>query len=136
MKYSLLEDVVQAYLVDEKGRVQYYTDEEGNKIPLYSDEKITKYSQPKEFDANINNKLDDALIAEFGVDNSARYSQIVVSKGTLPFKEGTLIWKTSQPKFKYATGTFPLKESADFIVMGVATEGIHYDLFLLQRNIK
>jgi signal transduction histidine kinase len=80
MKYSQHGQKVTIYEKDDDGNIKYYVDGDGNKIPLIADEKVG-FSEPKEFYANISNKLSEVLVKEFGVDDSSTYVQIVTDKG-------------------------------------------------------
>ena len=145
MKYSLQGQKITIYKKDEYGNIQYegYTDSDGNfipyldvngdKIPIISKE-VVGYSEPKIFKANISNKLSEVLIREFGVDDSSSYCQIVTDKGYLPLDVGDLVWKKSNVETD-KDGLVD-KNSADYIVKGVADEGLTVDLFLLQKNVK
>lgn len=145
MKYSLQGQKITIYKKDEDGNIQYegYTDSDGNfipyldvngdKIPIISKE-VVGYSEPKIFKANISNKLSEVLIREFGVDDSSSYCQIVIDKGYLPLDVGDLVWKKSNVEID-KDGLVD-KNSADYIVKGVADEGLTVDLFLLQKNVK
>ena len=145
MKYSLQGQKITIYKKDEHGNIQYegYTDSDGNfipyldvngdKIPIILKE-VVGYSEPKIFKANISNKLSEVLIREFGVDDSSSYCQIVTDKGYLPLDVGDLVWKKSNVETD-KDGLVD-KNSADYIVKGVADEGLTVDLFLLQKNVK
>lgn len=145
MKYSLQGQKITIYKKDEDGNIQYegYTDSDGNfipyldvngdKIPIILKE-VVGYSEPKIFKANISNKLSEVLIREFGVDDSSSYCQIVTDKGYLPLDVGDLVWKKSNVETD-KDGLVD-KNSADYIVKGVADEGLTVDLFLLQKNVK
>ena len=145
MKYSLQGQKITIYKKDEDGNIQYegYTDSDGNfipyldvngdKIPIILKE-VVGYSEPKIFKANISNKLSEVLIREFGVDDSSSYCQIVTDKGYLPVDVGDLVWKKSNVEID-KDGLVD-KNSADYIVKGVADEGLTVDLFLLQKIVR
>ena len=133
MWYSQHGQRITVYEKDDDGNIKYYEDADGNRIPLISDEKIG-YSEPKEFYANISNKLSEVLVEEFGIDDSSTYVQIVTDKGYLPLKAGDLVWKKSEVEFD--AGNFPEPTSADYTVKGVADEGLTVDLYLLQKTVK
>ena len=145
MKYSLQGQKITIYKKDEHGNIQYegYTDSDGNfipyldvngdKIPIILKE-VVGYSEPKIFKANISNKLSEVLIREFGVDDSSSYCQIVTDKGYLPLDVGDLVWKKSNVETD-KDGLVD-KNSADYIVKGVAYEGLTVDLFLLQKIVR
>ena len=136
MKYSLQGEKVPIYETDEDGNIIYYEDADGNRIPLETGEYETGYSKPVSFFANINNKLNEVVWQDYGVDNSTEYAQLIVSKGELSLKVGTVIWKKSEVGYKDEAKTIVDETTADYIVKGVADEGMSEDLFLLQRNVK
>lgn len=133
MWYSQHGQRITVYEKDDDGNIKYYEDADGNRIPLISDEKIG-YSEPKEFYANISNKLSEVLVKEFGIDDSSTYVQIVTDKGYLPLKAGDLVWKKSEVGFD--EDNLPEPTSADYTVKGVADEGLTVDLYLLQKAVK
>ena len=136
MRYSLQGEKVPIYETDEDGNIIYYEDADGNKIPLETGEYETGYSQPVSFFANINNKLNEVVWQDYGIDNSTNYAQIVASKGELPLKVGSVIWKRSEVGYKDDGKTIVDGTTADYTVKGIADEGMSEDLFLLQRNVK
>lgn len=133
MKYSQHGQKVTIYEKDYDGNIKYYVDGDGNKIPLIADEKVG-FSEPKEFYANISNKLSEVLVKEFGVDDSSTYVQIVTDKGYLPLKSGDVVWKKSE--VGYDDSGLVDSTTADYEVKGVADEGLTVDLFLLQKIVK
>lgn len=133
MWYSQHGQRITVYEKDDEGNIKYYEDADGNRIPLIADEKIG-YSEPKEFCANISNKLSEVLVKEFGIDDSSTYVQIVTDKGYLPLKAGDLVWKKSDVVFD--ADNLPEPTSADYTVKGVADEGLTVDLYLLQKTVK
>lgn len=133
MKYSQHGQKVTIYEKDDDGNIKYYVDGDGNKIPLIADEKVG-FSEPKEFYANISNKLSEVLVKEFGVDDSSTYVQIVTDKGYLPLKAGDVVWKKSEVGYDYS-GLVD-STTADYEVKGVADEGLTIDLFLLKKIVK
>ena len=88
------------------------------------------------FYSSISNKLSEVLIKEFGIDNSTNFVQIVADKGKLPLKVGALIWKKSEVRYRDKDKTLIDDTSCDYIVKGIADEGLTVDLFLLQKNVK
>ena len=136
MKYSLQDGQVPIYETDEDGNIIYYTDSEGNQIPMETGEYTTGYSQPVSFFANISNKLNEVVWKDYGVDNSTNFAQLIVSKGELPLKAGSVIWKKSEVGYKDDDKTIVDETTADYTVKGIADEGMSEDLFLLQRNVK
>ena len=136
MKYALQNAEIPIYQKDEDGNILYYEDSEGNRIPLETGETEIGFSEPVSFLSNINNKLNEVVWAEYGVDNSTNYAQIVAAKGVLPLKAGSVIWKKSEVGYKDEEQTIIDDTTADYVVKGVADEGLSVDLFLLQRNLK
>lgn len=133
MRYSQHGQKVTIYEKDDDGNIKYYVDGDGNKIPLIADEKVG-FSEPKEFYANISNKLSEVLVKEFGVDDSSTYVQIVTDKGYLTLKAGDVVWKKSE--IVYDEDGLVDSTTADYEVKGVADEGLTVDLFLLQKIVK
>ena len=136
MRYSLQGEKVPIYETDEDGNIIYYEDADGNRIPLETGEYETGYSKPVSFFANINNKLNEVVWQDYGIDNSTNYAQIVASKDELPLKVGSVIWKKSEVCYKDDDRTIVDETTADYTVKGIADEGMSEDLFLLQRNVK
>lgn len=135
MKYSLQDGRVPIYERDENGDI-VYIEVDGEKIPVETGEYETGYSAPVDFMGNINNKLAEVLIKNFGIDDTTNYAQIVVEKDALPIKNGSVIWKKSEVKYKDESKTIVDEKSADYLVKGVADEGQSEDLYLLQRIVK
>lgn len=135
MKYSLQTGKIPKYETDSKGNV-VTTMVDGVEQPKKTGEYVTWYSDPVIFYANISNKLSESLIKDFGVDDSTNFSQIVTGKGELPLDVGSLIWKRSEVRYLDPDKTQPDPKSCDYIVKGIADEGIEVDLFLLQKNVK
>lgn len=133
MLYSQYGEKVIVYEKDDSGNAKYYVDSEGNRIPLIADER-TGFSTPQEFNANISNKLNEVLVKEFGIDDSSSYVQIVTNKNYLPLKAGDIVWKQSD--VEYDSDGLVDNLSADYVVKGVANEGLTVDLFLLQKVVK
>lgn len=136
MKYSLQDGQIPIYETDEDGNIIYYTDSDGNQIPIETGEYTTGYSQPVSFFANINNKLNEVVWQDYGIDDSTNYAQIIASKGKFPLKAGSVIWKKSEVCYKDDDKTIIDETTADYTVKGIADEGMSEDLFLLQRNVK
>lgn len=136
MKYALQNAEIPIYQTDEDGNILYYEDSEGNKIPLETGETEIGFSEPVSFLANINNKLDEVAWREYGIDNSTNYAQIVASKNVLPLKAGSIIWKKSEVGYKDEAQMIVDSTTCDYVVKGIADEGLLVDLFLLQKNLK
>ena len=123
---------------------QYKLDDKGNPIVIYVDSEGVEhyeetgqteiaYSIPIEFKANISSKLNRMHLEAFGVSQSSIYSEIVVNKGYLPveFSVGTVVWRTNKIGYK---GVDVDISTADYTVMGIMTESLYEDWYLLQRN--
>lgn len=134
--YSLQSGNIPVYETDENGDIIYYEDADGNRIPLETGVTTIGYTQPVKFFACINNKLNEVVWQDYGIDDSTNYSQIIVSKGTLPLKSGSVIWKKSEIGYKDDAHTIPDESTSDYTVKGVSDEGLSVDLFLLKRNVK
>lgn len=132
MFYSKQIGQVPVYDTDEEGNLKYIT-VDGNNVPIETGEYTMGYDVPVPFYSSISNKLSESLIKEFGVDNSTNFVQIVDDKRKLPLSVGDLVWKKSAVQYKAAMVD---KTSCDYIVKGVADEGLTVDLFLLQKNVK
>ena len=107
-------DIVYEGYKDSDGNFVPYLDSEGNKIP--KGEEVEGFSEPTTFQANISNKLSEALVKEFGIDDSTSYCQLVTDKGYLPLKAGDVVWKRSEVK-RTDDGLVD-SETADYIVKG------------------
>ncbi len=127
-------EIIYEHYEDSDGNIIYYLGENGNKIPSETGEYEIGFSEPVSFFANISNKLNEVVWAEYGIDNSTNYAQIVADKDTLPLNAGSVIWKKSEVGRK-GNGSVD-DTTADYVVKGVADEGQNFDLFLLQRNLK
>ena len=81
-KYELDSDGNIAYegYMDDDGVFIPYLDDEGNKIPKLTGDTIDTYSDPVIFYSSINNKLNEVLAKEFGIDDSTNYAQLVTDK--------------------------------------------------------
>ena len=138
-EYKMDEDgnIVYSGYMDSDGEFIYYLDENtGEKIPEYTGNQIEIYSEPVIFYSSISNKLSEATSKAFGIDDSTNYAQLVTDKNAFPLVEGALIWKRSEVGYKDNNKTIIDSTSADYIVKGVADEGLTVDLYLLRKNVK
>lgn len=122
------------YEKDEYGNIKYTEiNEDGSviQIPIPTGEKELIYGDAIPFKANINGKLNDAIVRAFGVDNSDNHAQITASKDRFPFVVGTRIWLNSEVLYKDESKTIIDQDSADYEVRGVLREGLNEDLFYL-----
>ena len=144
MRYALQVESVTIPVTDEYGNPVYegYTDSSGNFIPYIDSQgnpipktqEVSGFAEPVTFYANISNKLSEVLVKQFGIDDSTSYVQICTDKGYLPIKAGDVIWKKTEVTLK--DNGLPDEDSADYVVKGVADEGLTADLFLLQKVVK
>ena len=135
MYYALPNGKQPVYEYDSDGYLKYITVND-EQVPIVTGDYEDAFTDPVKFKANISNVLSESLLKEFGVDNSTNFCQIVAAKDELPFTVGTIIWKKSDIEYKDADNEDLDATSADYIVKGVADEGLTFDLFLLQRNVK
>lgn len=135
MYYALKDGRIPVYQLNKDGSIKYII-VDGKEIPVETGEYTTGYKKPVVFYSSISNKLSEALIKEFGVDNSTNFVQIVEDKSKLQLKVGSLVWKKSEIRYKDKDKTIIDDTSCDYIVKGVADEGLTVDLFLLQKNTK
>lgn len=144
MKYALQLGEAAEFETDENGNIVYYEDNEGNKYPLATGNFEVMYSDTTDFAANIAMSGGEAEAVEYGL-SVEQYSAIMVAeRGVLPITEGTLIWHTSKPQYKYGgneisvdindqaiRGRFTEKTSADFTVMRVS-ESLNFTKYILE----
>ena len=113
-----------------------YYDDDGNAYELDTGETELVYGEPIEFSANISNKLNEVKWAEYGIDESTNYAQIVVSKGSVPLKVGSIIWKKSEIVYENLEKKIVDENTSDYVVKGVADEGLTEDWYLLKKRVK
>ena len=113
-----------------------YIDDDGNEYQLDTGETKLVYGEPVEFFANISNKLNEVKWAEYGIDESTNYAQIVVSKGSVPLKVGSIIWKKSEIRYENTEENIVDENTSDYVVKGVADEGLTEDWYLLKKVVK
>lgn len=135
MIYALKDGRTPVYQLNKDGSIKYII-VDGEEVPVETGEYTTGYKKPVVFYSSISNKLSEALIKEFGIDNSTNFVQIVEDKGKLPLDVGSLVWKKSEVRYKDKDKTIIDETSCDYIVKGVADEGLTADLFLLQKNVR
>lgn len=133
MFYSLYKSAEPIYEKDEDGNIKYM-EIDGVQVPIEVGTREAHYDTPVEFKANIHSELNEMHLKSYGVDQSSIYSEIIVEKGKLPLKIGTIIWKESEIIYEDEEQTTPKQSSADYTVKGVMTEALHEDYYLLQRN--
>lgn len=132
MYYALVVGLMPMYERDDNGNIKYI-EVNGKQVPVKTGDYETKYSTPVEFKANISSTLASAAFKPFGIDNSANMATICCNKDEIPLEIGTIVWRKSAVKYIDIDQTIPDSKSADFVVKGIATEGLTNDLYLLQR---
>ena len=133
MYYPLYKSEETVYETDEYGNIKYM-EIDGVQVPIEVGTREAHYDTPVEFKANIHSELNEMHLKSYGVDQSSIYSEIIVEKGKLPLKIGTIIWRESEIIYEDEEQTTPKQSSADYTVKGVMTEALHEDYYLLQRN--
>jgi len=130
MYYSQKTGSRAVYARDDDGNIIYETID-GKRTPVETGETEVSYAGAVEFYANINGKLNDAIVRAFGVDNSDNHAQITANKDEFPFVIGTRIWLKSEVKYLDVDKTMIDEDSADYEVRGVLHEGLNEDMFYL-----
>lgn len=133
MSYSLYGATIPVYQRDDDGNI-IYDNIFGVQVPIETGTYEITYGKPIPFKANIHSELNEMHLKSYGVDQSSIYSEIVVKKGELPLKIGTIIWRESEIVYEDNEKTIPKQSSADYTVVGIMTEGLSEDCYLLQRN--
>lgn len=159
MYYSLYSGTVPVYERDENGFI-IYIDVDGESVPVEAGTQEARYEMPVAFTANISSELNEMHIKAWGVDQSSIYSEIVCQKNYLPLEVGAIIWRTSPITYDSVDDQFlsdgngsyigisggdtylvtnsgeliPHQASADYTVVGIRTEGLTEDWYLLQKN--
>lgn len=131
MKYMIPGKMEPVYETDDDGNIKYII-VDGKQEPVATGEYKRTDGSIVDFSANINSTLTESFIRAFGVDDSSDKATIVCSKGFLPLKVGTRIWKESEVAYK--DGQID-EDSADYEVIGKNTETLNEDSFLLKRVI-
>lgn len=135
MYYSLYGGTHPVYEKDENGDIIYIT-VDGIESPVEAGTQEASYTTPVPFTANIDSELNEMHMKAWGIDQTGIYSEIVCQKNYLPLTVGAIIWRTSEITYDTAdTGErVPHQASADYTVVGVRTEGLTEDWYLLQKN--
>ena len=159
MYYSLYVGTADVYETDENG-FTLYVEVDGEQVPVEAGTQEARYSMPVAFAANIDSELNEMHLKAWGVDQSSIYAEIVCQKNYLPLEIGAIIWRTSPISYDVigddiiatdsgayisvsgedvfiVTGEgqrIPHQASADYTVMGIRTEGLTEDWYLLQKN--
>lgn len=137
MYYSLYSGTRPVYERDEHGDI-IYVEVDGVSEPVEAGTQEASYAMPVPFFANIDSELNEMHMKAWGVDQSSIYAEIVCQKGYLPLEIGAIIWRESpvvyDPDPEDPEGVIPHQASADYTVVGVRTEGLTEDWYLLQKN--
>ena len=115
---------------------EYYEDEDGNKYPvgiIPNGKTEVVYGEPQNFFASISQSGGEAEAVEYGLSTESFEAVLILEKGSVPLKEGALIWYTSEPTFEHIevdmevdgksitlNGDYPQKTSSDFQVVKVS----------------
>ena len=134
MYYSLYSTTSEIYEQEGTSVKTIIDQETGESIPVSTGTLKPVYAPPVEFEANITSNLNKLHIEAYGVDQSAIYSEIMVQKGLVPLKIGSIIWRENPIVWEDEENRIPYQPSSDYTVMGLLTEYQHYDFYLLQRN--
>jgi len=134
MYYSLYSTTSEIYEQEGTSVKTIIDQETGELIPVSTGTLKPVYAPPVGFEANITSNLNKLHIEAYGVDQSAIYSEIMVQKGLVPLKVGSIIWRENPIVWEDEENRIPYQPSSDYTVMGLLTEYQHYDFYLLQRN--
>ena len=129
MKYLIPGKTEPVYETDDDGNIKYII-VDGRQEPIATGESRVTDGEIVDFRANINSTLTEAFIRVFGVDDSSDKATIVSTKNFLPLKVGMKIWKDSEVLYNNETVD---ADSADYEVIGVNTEALNEDCFLLKK---
>lgn len=155
LQYALQIAEVPEFETDEHGNIIYegYTDDNGNFFPFLDEngDKTVKptgkfeaiYSEPTPFLASISMSGGEAEAVEYGLSTESYSAVMITEKNAVPLKEGSLIWHTSKPEYKYGGEEVEIpvndetikqkvvkKTSADFIVMK-KSPSLNFDKYIL-----
>ena len=161
MYYSLYSGTVPVYETDEEG-FPITINVDGEEVPVETGTQEARYEMPIAFRANISSELNEMHMKAWGVDQSSIYSEIVCRKDYLPLEVGAIIWRTSPITYDdlpneavvEENGNYigvsddgkdvtlisdsgrriPHQASSDYTVVGIRTEGLTEDWYLLQKN--
>jgi len=136
------------YETDEDGNIKYYEDSEGNRYPLDTGETELIYGTPVGFYANIAMSGGEAEAVEYGLSTEAYQAVMVLAKGSVPLKEGSLIWHTSPVEYEYGgleieievngetvKTTAPKAVSSDFMILRVS-DSLNFSRYILKATNK
>lgn len=149
MYYSNLIGEAPNYVLDDGGnKIIDYVDEEGNVYYREEGDAILYYDTPKEFYANIAMSGGEAEAVEYGLSTADYQAVMVLAKGSVPLKEGSLIWHTSPVEYEYGGSkievevngevvktTAPKAVSSDYMVLK-SSPSLNVDRFILKATNK
>lgn len=130
--YSLLKGKQPIYERDEDGNIIYRI-VGGEQIPKTTGEDEDVYSDPISFYNSISGDLTESELQAFGT-NSRLSAKMTYRRNQYPFKAGTIIWKTSE--VKYRDDGIPDPKSADYKVIGIMPEGQYFWKCMLEAVVK
>lgn len=122
MYYALPTGLQPIYEKDDEGNIVYII-MGGEKIPKEIGEPREGYTEPVSFFNSITGTLTEDELQAFGNKDRGN-AKMTYHPHEYPFKAGTLIWKDSKVKHDDFGMIDP--ESADFVVVGIMTEGQHF----------
>lgn len=149
MYYSNLIGTSPRYALDDDGnRIVDYVDEEGNVYYREEGDEILYCSTPQEFFGNIAMSGGEAEAVEYGLSTADYQAVVVLSKCSVPLKEGSLIWHTSPVDYEYSgleievevngetvKTTAPKAVSSDYMVLK-SSPSLNVDKFVLKATNK
>ena len=127
--YANYTGMVPVYARDDDGNI-VTTPVDGTDEPVI-DSYIQGYDDAVEIEANISFNSGETVMAEYGLDIGQYNAIINATKGKFPFNEQTLIWHTSEPKYKDG---LIVPESADYRVIAVKTS-LNEERFILRKRV-
>ena len=110
-----------------------YVDDEGNTYPEPHEE--IKWTEPKEFLANIAQSGGEAEAMAYGLSVSDFDASIIVAKGTVDLPIGSLVWHNGEVLYRDANKTVLNDKSADYKVLR-ALESLNITRYLLKAVVK
>ena len=112
-----------------------YTEVDGTVILLETGEYEIGYSLPIDFEGNIAMSGGEAEAQEFGLSLADYNATVVVPRGAIGVKEGSLIWFKSEVGYKYADQSQIDAKTADYEVIKVS-ESLNVTKYVLKAIVK
>lgn len=135
MKYSIKGEEQPIYVLDESGnKIVEFVDEEGNEYYKETGSYTNGWCEPIEFEGNIAMSSGEAEAQEYGLSIGDYNAIVVVSKGTVPLVEGSIIWLKNEVKYLDEENINLDKTSADFEVIKVS-ESLNETKYILKAII-